>query len=231
MAASKNRLHFGRRNLFSLMPNISCLFPEKTQNLSLNEKISLFAALLHFNELPAIFQNLSFNVFVTLFQNEPAVNPVLSILFERLCRDLNADALKTVDDLFVLLNKFYDEDLDKRQILLDIGVMVMVGLSKDKKQKSQLERFRDCIADIIRKEIANDESLDDLIAMTLPAFVIIVKSHIFNSKSTEANAVVEGNKDITELIRTFLKYTVGIFFLLFIWLFCLEKKKKMGYFH
>lgn len=152
---------------------------------------------------------------MTLFQNEPAVNPVLSILFERLCRDLNADTLKTLDDLFVLLTNFYDQDLDKRKILLNVGVMVMVGLSKDKKQKSQLERFRDCIADIIRKEIANNESLDELIAMTLPAFVIIVKSHIFNSKSMEAETVAEGNKDITELIRTFLKYTVGIAFLLF----------------
>lgn len=159
-----------------------------------------------------IFEHLNLNTFVTLFQNEPNANLVLSILFERLCRDLNDGTLKVFDDLFVLLSTFYEQDESKRKILLDIAVMVMVGLAKDKKQKCHLERFRDRVSEIIRNEVKDGKSLDALIRTTLPAFVIIVKSHIFNSKATEADAAADNNKDITELIKTFLKHTVIVIF-------------------
>lgn len=165
---------------------------------------------MHFNELPTIFENLSVGTFVTLFEDEPNANPVLSILFERLCRDLNTGTLKVLDDLFELLAEFDTYEKNKREILLDMAVMAMVGLSKDKKQKSHLERFRDRVADIIRAEVAGKQSLDDLIRMTLPAFVIIVKSHISNAKptSTEPSTITDDNKGVTDLVRIFLEHTV-----------------------
>lgn len=175
-----------------------------------------------------IFDHLSLNTFVTLFQDEPKANPILSILFERLCRDLTDGTLKVFDDLFALLGAFYQQDKSKQKILLDIAVMVMVGLAKDKRQKSHLERFRDRVSEIIRKEVDDGESLDTLIRSTLPAFVIIVKSHIFNSKATEADAAGDKNNDIPELIKTFLKHTVivSLFFLSFISQFSSQYKSK-----
>lgn len=139
------------------------------------------------------------------------------------------------DDLFALLGTFYQQDKSKQKILLDIAVMVMVGLSKDKRQKSHLERFRSRVSEIIRKEVDGGESLDTLIRSTMPAFVIIVKSHIFNSKATEADAAGDKNNDITELIKTFLKHTVivSLFFLLFFITVLSEfhQRESMGKFH
>lgn len=162
---------------------------------------------MHFSELPTIFEHLRLATFVALFESEPNARPVLAILFERLCRDLNAGTLKVLDELFDLLATFDAHAEDRRNIVLDMAVMVMVGLSKDKKQRSHLERFRDRVADIIRAEVAGKRSLNELIRMTLPAFVIIVKSHISNAKAAEPS----GDKtEVTELIKTFLGHTVRI---------------------
>lgn len=165
---------------------------------------------MHFSELPTIFEHLGLATFVALFESEPNTKPVLSILFERLCRDLNAGTLKVLDELFDLLATFDAHAEDRRKMLLDMAVMVMVGLSKDKKQKGHLERFRDRVSDIIRAEVvAGKQSLNELIRTTLPAFVIIVKSYISNAKAAEPS----GDKsEVTELIKTFLEHTVRIAF-------------------
>lgn len=110
--------------------------------------------------------------------------------------------------------------MDQRQqkLLLLIGVTVLGELSKDKKTRNHCDNIRNILFDII-KSVANKDAANQFIDATLPAFVIIMKTHILANKTNTVNASNSANADddndeIIRLTKLFLRKTV-IFFMSF----------------
>lgn len=86
----------------------------------------------------------------------------------------------------------------------------MGDLAKDKKNRSQHDRFRDILFEIIANLSKENDSIDWLIGITLPAFIIIVRARIEASKSmATAEASNKDCDEIIKLMKLYLNNTVS----------------------
>lgn len=108
------------------------------------------------------------------------------------------------------LSDFNRKDESYQQVLLDIAVLTIVDLSKNKKNKSIYEKFRENIFAIIRTITKDASSGDSCILKTLPAFSTIIKANMNPEKGKNAT------EEDTQLVKLFLKSTVSTPFRYFI---------------
>lgn len=154
-----------------------------------------------------MFTNLKISTLITLFKDEPSVQSIFALTFERTCRDINGKNVKALDELYQLLQQFKTNDQSQQKILLETAVLVVGDLSKEKNNRAHYDRFREILFEII-KDVSKDKVNGEwLIGSTLPAFVIIVKAYIAANKS---NPTQESNDDkqSIQLIKLFLKNSV-----------------------
>lgn len=169
------------------------------------------AALLHFGESPNLFSNIKVSTLIALFKEEANAQSFFILIFERTCRDINDKNVKVFDELYELLRKFNTNERSEQKILLEIAVLVVGDLSKDKKNRIQCDRFREILFEIIKTVSKDADNGEWLIGATLPAFVIIVKAYITANKS---NPTQESDSDeqTIQLIKLFLKNSVRFFY-------------------
>lgn len=168
-----------------------------------------------------MFTNLKISTLITLFKNEPSVQSIFAFTFERTCRDINGKNVKVLDELYQLLQQFKTNDQSQQKILLEIAVLVVGDLSKDK-DRAYHDRFREILFEIIRDVSKIKENGEWLIGSTLPAFVIIVKAYIAANK---LNPTKESNDDeqTIQLIKLFLKNSVREYSFIINFVFCVAK--------
>ena len=154
-----------------------------------------------------VFTNLKVSTLITLFKEESSAQSIFALIFERICRDTNDKNAKILDELYELLRQFDTNDRNEQKILLEIAVLVVGDLSKDKKNRIQCDRFREILFEIIKNVAKDVDNGEWLIGATLPAFVIIVKAYITANKSDPTQ---ETNVDepTIQLIKMFLKNSV-----------------------
>lgn len=154
-----------------------------------------------------MFTNLKVSTLVALFKDEASAQSIFTLIFEKSCRDINDKNAKVLDELFELLQQFDANDRIQQKNLLEITVLVVGELSKDKKNRTHCDKFRDILFEIIKSVSKNKKDGDWLIGATLPAFVIIVKAYIAANKT---NATEESDSDVQtiKLIKLFLKNSV-----------------------
>lgn len=157
--------------------------------------------------MPNIFRNLKVKTLITLLKDDTSAQSIFSLIFEKVCRDLNETNANVLDELIVLLKQFDNNEESEQKILLQIGVLIVGDLSKDKKNRSQCDRFRDILFEIITNAFKQNDNIDWLISVTLPAFIIIVKSHIDANKNIAASDANNSN-EITNLMKNYLNKTV-----------------------
>lgn len=163
--------------------------------------------LFHFGEMPNIFRNLKVKTLITLLKDDPSAQSIFSLIFEKACRDLNEINTNVLDELIVLLNpnQFNNNNEESQQkILLQIAVLVVCDLSKDKKNRSRYDRFRDILIEIIANKSKETDYIEWLMQTTLPAFMIIVRAHVDTNKTTDAN----NSDEIIKLMKLYLNNTV-----------------------
>lgn len=142
---------------------------------------------------------------IKLLKDEENVNVIFGMVLER-TREYNEINMNVLSELHDLLQSFDDNDQSQQRILLEIAVPVVGELSKDKSKKEHFEKFREILFNIIKK-LANTKSVDWLLSTTLPAFVILIKSHIQMQKSKLASEA--DNKQFTILVKLYLKNSVS----------------------
>lgn len=156
-----------------------------------------------------MFTNLKVSTLIALFKDEASAQSIFTLIFERTCRDINDKNVKVLDELFELLQQFEANEQSQQKILLEIAVLVVGDLSKDKKNRAHCDKFRDILFEIIKDVAKKTNDTDWLIDATLPAFVIVVKAYIAVNKSN-SNAAQEANDDdqTVQLIKLFLRNSV-----------------------
>lgn len=154
-----------------------------------------------------MFTNLKVDTLIALFKHESNAQSIFALIFERTCRDINDTNAKILDELYELLQQFETHDRIKQKILLEIAVLVVGDLSKDKKNCLHFDKFRDILSEIIKNEGKNTNNANWLIEATLPAFVIIVKAYITANKSNPTQEMDTDDQTI-QLIKLFLKNSV-----------------------
>lgn len=154
--------------------------------------------------MPNIFRNLKVNNLITLLKDDTSATLIFSLIFEKACRDLNEINTNVLDEFIVLLELFENNAESQQRILLQVAVLIVVDLSKDKKNRSQYERFRNILMEIITNKSKETENIGWLMQTTLPAFMIIVRAHV------DANKTADGNKsnEIIKLMKLYLNNTV-----------------------
>lgn len=157
--------------------------------------------------MPNIFRNLKLNTLINLLKDDTSAQSIFSLIFEKACRDLNEINTKVLDELIELLREFDSNAESEQKILLQIAVLIICDLSKDKKNRSHCDRFRDILFEIITNASKQIENMDWIINNTLPAFIIIVKAHVDANKNAATSATNSSN-DITKLIKMYLNTTV-----------------------
>ncbi|XP_031625322.1 uncharacterized protein LOC116342004 [Contarinia nasturtii] len=170
-----------------------------------NIAVNIFKAILHFGESPNVFANLKIKTLITIFKDENSVQSIFALIFERTCRDINIENAKVLDELYELLQQFETNDQSQQKILLQIAVLVVGDLSKDKKNRVHCDRFRDIVFGIIKTVSKDKKNGGWLIGATLPAFVIIVKAYIAANKAKEEK---DSDEQTIQLIKLFLKNSV-----------------------
>lgn len=164
-------------------------------------------ALLHFGESPNLFSNIKVSTLIALFKEEANAQSIFTLIFERICRDINDKNVKVLDELYELLREFDTNELSEQKILLEIAVLVVGDLSKDKKNRIQCDRFREILFEIIKTVSKDPDNGEWLIGATLPAFVIIVKAYITANKSNPTQET-DIDEQTIQLIKLFLKNSV-----------------------
>lgn len=159
--------------------------------------------------MPNIFRNLKVNTLITLLKDDTSAQVIFSLIFEKACRDLNEINTNVLNELIELLRQFANNEDSEQKILLQIAVLIVCDLSKDKKNRSQCDRFRDLLFEIIINASKQTDNMDWLINITLPAFIIIVKGHVDGNKNT-ATSDTNNSDDMTKLMKTYLNTTVII---------------------
>lgn len=153
-----------------------------------------------------MFANLRIKTLISMFKDDVSVQSIFSLIFERTCRDINDENAKVLDELYEILQQFDKNDQSQQKILLETAVLVVGDLSKDKKNRSHCDRFREILFEII-KTISKDKTNGEwLIGSTLPAFVIIVKAYIAMNKGKEEK---DSDEKTIQLIKLFLKNSVS----------------------
>lgn len=154
-----------------------------------------------------MFTNLKVSTLITLFKEEASAQSIFALIFERICRDPNDTNAKVLDELYELLRQFDTNDRNEQKILLEIAVLVVGDLSKDKKNRIQCDRFREILFEIIKNVAKDVDNGEWLIGATLPAFVIIVKAYITANKC-EPTQQTNDDEPTIQLIKMFLKNSV-----------------------
>lgn len=157
--------------------------------------------------MPNIFRNLKVNTLIALLKDDTNAQSIFSLIFEKTCRDLNETNTNVLDESIALLQQFSNNEDSEQKILLQIAVLIVCDLSKDKKNRAHCDGFRDILYEIIVNASKEADNMDWLINITLPAFIIIVKAHVDANKSV-ATAGANNNKDITKLMKIYLNNTV-----------------------
>lgn len=157
--------------------------------------------------MPNIFRNLKVKTLITLLKDETSAQSIFSLIFEKACRDLNEIHSQVLDELIVLLKQFDDNEQSQQKILLQIVVLIVGALSKDKKNRNQYDRFRHILFDIIKNVSKNVDSIVWLINITLPALILIVKAHVDANKN-EAVSDTKISEEV-QLMKLYLKHTVN----------------------
>lgn len=160
--------------------------------------------------MPNIFEFIKIENFIEIFKNEPKTHELFGLIFERVCHESIQESGSTVfNDLHHLLEapQYEQKDDAYQQILLDIAVLAVVDLSKNKKNKSQYEKFQGIVFETIQKIIKVNRPNDPRVLKTLPAFATIFKAKINAPEEDEANTKKE-KKKLTELFKLFLGNTV-----------------------
>lgn len=166
--------------------------------------VYFFAEILHFENFPAIFNYIQINDLVQMFNSENETG-VFDMIFDRVAKNLSDDNNK-------MLNDFVDicADGDKRtknDILLNIAVIAVVQLSKNKKAKDHFDKYRIALLAIIRKHFAGkmlstEDKVSEFVARTLSAYVIIIKTLV--SKAPE-----EIDDQLVEITKQYLRNSVS----------------------
>lgn len=157
--------------------------------------------------MPNIFRNLKVSTLIALLKDDVNAHSIFSLIFEKTCRDLNETNTNVLDESIALLRQFSTTEDSEQKILLQIVVLIVCDLSKDKKNRSQCDRFRDILFEIIVNASKQTDNMDWLINITLPAFIIIVKAHVDANKGA-ATSDTNNSTDITKLMKIYLKNTV-----------------------
>lgn len=129
------------------------------------------------------------------------------MIFEKTCRDLNEHNTNVLDEVIALLRKFSNNGDSEQRILLQIAVLIVCDLSKDKKNRNHCDRFRDILFEIIANASKQTDNMDWLMSVTLPAFIIIVKSHV-DAQKNATTLDTKNSTEIPKLMKTYLKNTV-----------------------
>lgn len=146
---------------------------------------------------------------IALLKDDTNAQSIFSLIFEKTCRDLNEINTNVLDQSIALLQQFSNNEDSEQKILLQIAVLIVCDLSKDKKNRSHCDRFRDILFEIIVNASKQAENTDWLITITLPAFIIIVKAHLDANKNATAQDA-NNSTEITKLMKIYLKNTVQI---------------------
>lgn len=140
-------------------------------------------------------------------KDDTSAQSLFSMIFEKACRDLNEINTNVLDELVVHLKQYANNAESEQKILLQIGVLIVGDLSKDKKNRSQCDKFRDILFEIITNASKQNDNIDWLINVTLPAFILIVKAHVdANKNTTESDA--NSSNEIIKLMKMYLNKTV-----------------------
>lgn len=145
-----------------------------------------------------------------MLKDKACAQSIFALIFERACRDVNETNANVFDELFKLLEQFDAHDDSQRKILLEIGVLVVADLSKDKKNRTHADKFREILFEIIKKITKEKTNFQWIFNTTLPAFVVIVKNSIATNKSS-ATPGAASEKEIIQLVKLFLKNSVRFF--------------------
>lgn len=124
-----------------------------------------------------------------------------------MCRDLNESNTNVLDESIALLQEFSNNEDREQKILLQIAVLIVCDLSKDKKNRSHCDRFRNILFEIIANALKQTANMDWLINVTLPAFILIVKAQIDANKNATTSDT-NNSTEITKLMKIYLKNTV-----------------------
>lgn len=173
--------------------------------------------------MPYIFRNVNIKTLITLLKDDESAQSIFSLIFEKTCRDLNEINTSVLDELIVLLMQFGRNDESQQKILLQIGVLIVGDLSKDKKNRCQQDRFRDILFDIIKNVSKENHNVDWLIAITLPAFINIVRAHVEANKNMNTAEASSSCDEISKLMKLYLNNTViarGDILISYQFLFC-----------
>lgn len=149
-----------------------------------------------------MFANLKVSTLVALFKDEASAQSIFALIFEKTCRDINENNTKSFDELFELLQGFDENDDSQQKILLEIVVLVVSELSKDRKYRTHCDKFREVLFEIIKKVSGQEKNRDSFIKTTLPAFVIIVKNYISTNKTNPTPDAANDEQTI-QLIKLF----------------------------
>lgn len=151
--------------------------------------------------MPAIFSHLSIETLIGVFKAESAAKSIYDMIFNRIVKDLNNTNLNMLDVLHSLLKKFDKVGARQQQAILDIAVLAVVNLSKNKKHKEHYDRFRVTLFEIIRNGVANDdaEASKKCLEKTLPAFATIIKTMVARNETDDG---------VTDIFKLFMKNSV-----------------------
>lgn len=138
--------------------------------------------------MPNIFRK-KVKTLITLLKDDTSAQSLFSMIFEKACRDLNEINTNVLDELVVHLKQYAN------------------NAESEQKNRSQCDRFRDILFEIITNASKQNDNIDWLINVTLPAFILIVKAHVdANKNTTESDA--NSSNEIIKLMKMYLNKTV-----------------------
>lgn len=138
--------------------------------------------------MPNIFRK-KVKTLITLLKDDTSAQSLFSMIFEKACRDLNEINTNVLDELVVHLKQYAN------------------NAESEQKNRSQCDRFRDILFEIITNASKQNDNIDWLINVTLPAFILIVKAHVdANKNTTESDA--NSSNEIIKLMKMYLNQTV-----------------------
>lgn len=154
-----------------------------------------------------MFKSLKVSTLVALFKDEVSAQSIFALIFEKTCRDINESNTEVLDELFELLKDFDANDDSQRKILLEVVVLVVSELSRDKRIRAHGDRFREILFEIMKKVSAEKKNRNWLISTTLPAFVVIVKTFIATNKANPTPDAASDTQTL-QLIKLFVMNSV-----------------------
>lgn len=129
------------------------------------------------------------------------------MIFDRVAKNLNEDNCKMLNHLLDICVEFQIDNPAQHEVLLNIGVIAVVQLSKNKKAKEYFDKFRHALLDIIKRYFASklfkkEENVTEFVTKTLSAFVIIIKTMV--SKAPE-----DIDEQLANITKKYLRNSVS----------------------